>query len=80
MASDRPDALDPVVEVEPGSDPDLGVEVPEADAVEQAQALGAGDDDETGYETTGEATVAFDVDPADAVEQRRTVDDDDDRR
>ncbi len=83
MVSDRPDALDPVVDVQPASVPEFGVEVPEADAVEQAQAVGTGDAaDEAGYDAASVATVAFDVDPADAADQRRTVgdDDEDDRR
>ena len=74
MDRERPDALDPLVEVEPEDGPAIGADVPEADAVEQAQSLGEPDEPESA------ATVAFDLDPADAAEQRRSIGGDDDER
>lgn len=54
---------------------DLGPEVPAADAAEQAQPLG--DAEELTAEQEELTEVPFDADPADHVEQVRTVPHDD---
>lgn len=59
-------APEPLAEVEPGTELDLDVEVPEADAAEQARDLA----DE---EPEAAIPVPYDVNPADVIEQHREV-------
>jgi hypothetical protein len=55
----------------PAADDPVSVEAPEADAVEQRAEVVPEDDDTV-------AEIPLDVDPADVVEQHRTVGGDDD--
>ncbi len=70
----RPDELDDVVE--PADSPDAAefdIEAPEADAVEQHRSVRTGEE--------RRERIPFDVDPADAAEQDRVVElDEDDYR
>ncbi|MFI0352253.1 hypothetical protein [Actinomadura sp. 9N407] len=54
----------------PTPDPDVGVETPEGDAVEQRQN---GDDDESAPDAEFTGDLPMNADEADVVEQRRIV-------
>jgi hypothetical protein len=68
----EPRVADPQVEVEPENEI-TSVEVPEADAAEQARAATDRDEDRVGARP-----VPLDADPADLAEQGREVDFDED--
>lgn len=69
--SRRASLPDPTIEVEPESD-ETSLEVPEADAAEQARDATA-----SGGQALRAREVPFDADPADLADQAREVEQDD---